>query len=592
MEDKSTHGIPDLLSYKSANHIEMTKLKPMDGQSQSTTANSEVKSASFICKLKEIVPKAATPERQLCLKWSLWILIAIAYHAYFVAAVVKDYKRALALIVLTAIGWYLFLYYRLCKVYCTPKISATLGKSLCFSASEALARKNGQMDSMLFLGRPIHSYSGIVAIVLLLLMVSESPRKVNWRPVLTGLGLQFLIGFIVMRWPSGALAFQWVANQIVTFLQYSEEGAKFVYGFLVTPPNICGMYPVFIFSVLQVILYFAAFVSLLYYLGVIQASMTPFAWFMQKLLGTTAAESLNAVAAIFLGISESPLLIKPYLTKLTNSELFAIMCSGYGSVSGSLFAAYVSFGACPTYILSASVMSAPASLACAKLVMPELEESQLKQAEHMKLQKSEHKNILEAISNGACDGIMIIAQIAANLIVFISMLSFLNATISWLGHMVDIEDLSFEKILGYVFFPIAFLMGVSTATDMAERVAETTIVAELLGTKVVLNEFIAYQRMSQYIQSNKLSPHSQMMATYSLCSFANFGTIGIMLGALGTLCPEKKTVLTQYALKALLAGGATSLITASWAGIFVEQPTFCEPLIPKNCWNITAGLNM
>uniref|UniRef100_A0A5S6QIB5 Sodium/nucleoside cotransporter n=1 Tax=Trichuris muris TaxID=70415 RepID=A0A5S6QIB5_TRIMR len=585
----------------------MTKLKPMDGQSQSTTANSEVKSASFICKLKEIVPKAATPERQLCLKWSLWILIAIAYHAYFVAAVVKDYKRALALIVLTAIGWYLFLYYRLCKVYCTPKISATLGKSLCSVLQKLWRARTVKWIACFSLAVPfiaivlyctshdwrrLNSLAGIVAIVLLLLMVSESPRKVNWRPVLTGLGLQFLIGFIVMRWPSGALAFQWVANQIVTFLQYSEEGAKFVYGFLVTPPNICGMYPVFIFSVLQVILYFAAFVSLLYYLGVIQASMTPFAWFMQKLLGTTAAESLNAVAAIFLGISESPLLIKPYLTKLTNSELFAIMCSGYGSVSGSLFAAYVSFGACPTYILSASVMSAPASLACAKLVMPELEESQLKQAEHMKLQKSEHKNILEAISNGACDGIMIIAQIAANLIVFISMLSFLNATISWLGHMVDIEDLSFEKILGYVFFPIAFLMGVSTATDMAERVAETTIVAELLGTKVVLNEFIAYQRMSQYIQSNKLSPHSQMMATYSLCSFANFGTIGIMLGALGTLCPEKKTVLTQYALKALLAGGATSLITASWAGIFVEQPTFCEPLIPKNCWNITAGLNM
>ncbi|CDW60691.1 sodium:nucleoside cotransporter 2 [Trichuris trichiura] len=610
----------ELRSYKPTNRVETGTVKPMHDQNSIPTSKMEVKSTSTVHRIKEIMLKASSPQSQLCIKQGFWVCLAIAYHAYFIAAVVRNYQRALALIVFTAIGWYLFLYYRVFKAYCSPKINASFAKSICPLIKKLWAKCLTKCIAYLAVAilftavvlyctshdwKRLNSLAGVLVIVLILLILSNSPTKVNWRPVLTGIGLQFLIGLIVMRWPSGTLAFQWLSDQIVTFLHYSEEGAKFVYGFLVTPPNICGVYPVFIFSVLQAILYFAAVVSLLYHLGVIQAAIVPFAWFMQKLLGTTAAESLNAIAAIFLGISESPLLIKPYLKKLTDSELVAIMCSGFGSVSGSLFAAYVSFGACPAYILSASVMSAPGSLACAKLVMPELQESKLKQVEQMKLQKSEHKNFLEAISNGACDAIMVISQIAANLIVFISILSFLNAVISWLGVMVDIEDLSFEKILGYVFFPIAFLMGVSNAADMGERVAETMVVAELLGTKVVLNEFIAYQKMSRYIQSKQLSPHAQMMATYSLCSFANFGSIGIMLGSIGSICPEKKSVLTQYALKALLAGCATSLLTTSWAGmtlqcpkalsvilwfagIFVEQPQFCVPSISKGCFNITA----
>ncbi|KFD52773.1 hypothetical protein M513_06264 [Trichuris suis] len=599
----SDERMPELRSYKPTNHTEMGTVKSLHDQNSIAIGDMEIKPTSTIHKMKEIMSKAASPQGQLCIKQGFWVFLAIAYHAYFVAAVVKDYQKALALIVLTAIGWYLFLYYRVFKVYCSPKMNASFAKSICPLFEKLWEKRLTKCIVYLVVGilfaavilyctahdwKRLNSLAGVLVIVLILLIFSESPTKVSWRPVLTGIGLQFLIGLIVMRWPSGALAFQWLSDQIVTFLKYSEEGAKFVYGFLVTPPNICGVSPVFIFAVLQAILYFGAVVSLLYHLGIIQASIVPFAWFMQKLLGTTAAESLNAIAAIFLGVSESPLLIKPYLGKLTDSELFAIMCSGFGSVSGSLFAAYVSFGACPSYILSASVMSAPGSLACAKLVLPELKESKLKQVEQMKLQKSEHKNFLEAISNGACDAIMVISQIAANLIVFISILSFLNAVINWLGVMVDIEDLSFEKILGYIFFPVAFLMGVSNAADMGERVAETMIVAELLGTKVVLNEFIAYQRMSQYVQSKQLSPHAQMMATYSLCSFANFGTIGIMLGSIGSMCPEKKSVLTHYALKALLAGCATSLLTTSWAGIFVEQPQFCVPSILKGCFNITA----
>ncbi|XP_003382108.1 putative transporter gate domain protein [Trichinella spiralis] len=392
----------------------------------------------------------------------------------------------------------------------------------------------------------LNCLAGIVVLVLLLVLLSENKSKINWRPVIWGFAIQFCIGLFALQWEYGVVAFEFISEKIVAFLDFAQYGAAFTYGFLVNPPPICGMN-----AVLQAILYFGAFVALLYQLGVMQLVLIKVAWLVQITLGTTATESLNAVASIFLGLSEAPLLIKPYLSQLTHSEVFAIMCAGFASVAGSLFAAYVSFGACPKYILSASVMSAPASLACSKIVVPETEESATKKVENLDLPRGQYNNILEAISNGACDVI--------------------------------------TKILGYIFFPIAFFMGVSDSMDISKRVEETMYVAELMGIKVVLNEFIAYQRLGEYVASNKLSGHSQMMATYALCSFANIGSIGIQLGSVGSLSPKIKPILAKYALRAVATACIASFITTCWAGILISEPQICLSSAQSACFNVTRS---
>ncbi|VDP01254.1 unnamed protein product [Soboliphyme baturini] len=376
-----------------------------------------------------------------------------------------------------------------------------------------------------------------------------------------------------MQWQPGVDAFGWISKQMITFLDYTVYGTQFVYGFLAVPPAICGMNPVLLFSVLQAILYFGSCVAVLYHFGIMQFVLMRFAWITQKTMTTTAAESLNAVASIILGMTEAPILIRPYLAKLTKSEVVAVLCGGFSTIAGSLFAAYVSLGvrayylfACPSYILSASIMSAPAALSSSKLFYPETEESKTKRIEDLKLPKGLYKNVLEAISVGATSVITIIFQIGSNLIVFTALLAFINAVFAWLGSMVGVENFSFERLLSYIFFPIAFIMGVSLEADMQKRIDETMIVAELMGTKIALNEFIAYQRMSVYLLEKKLTARAQMMASFALCSFGNVGSIGIQLGGIGGMCPEQKPVLAEVAVRALIASICANFMTTCWAG--------------------------
>ncbi|KRZ23022.1 Sodium/nucleoside cotransporter 2 [Trichinella pseudospiralis] len=551
--------------------------------------------------MKSSFPPKLTTQQKKYLKCGFWLLLAIAYHIFFIFAVVKNYRRALALIVFTAIFWFCLIYKYIFKIYIISKINVCFTKNFKNRIKRYWKKAvfRGFVYASLFIvfiaivliccreqWQRLNCLAGIVVLVVLLVLMSENKSKINWRPVIWGFAIQFCIGLFALQWEYGVVAFEFISEKIVAFLDYAQYGAAFTYGFLVNPPPICGMSAVFAFSVLQAILYFGAFVALLYQLGVMQLVLIKVAWLVQITLGTTATESLNAVASIFLGLSEAPLLIKPYLSQLTRSEVFAIMCAGFASVAGSLFAAYVSFGACPKYILSASVMSAPASLACAKIVVPETEESATKKVENLDLPKGQYNNVLEAISNGACDVITVIFQIIANLIVFIAILTFINSVILWLGNMVDIDDLSLEKILGYIFFPIAFFMGVSDSTDISRRVEETMCVAELMGIKVVLNEFIAYQRLGEYVASNKLSGHSQMMATYALCSFANIGSIGIQLGSVGSLSPKIKPILAKYALRAVATACIASFITTCWAGILISEPQICLSSSQSACFNI------
>ena len=310
------------------------------------------------------------------------------------------------------------------------------------------------------------------------------------------------------------------------------------------------------------VIYFGAIVAVLYYLGVMQFILTRMAWLMQKTLGTTAAESLDACACIFLGQSEAPLLIQPYLTKMTKSELHAVMTVGYACVAGSLFAAYVSFGAKAQYILSATVMNAPGAVAFSKLFCPETKKSKLKRVEDLELPEGEENNVIECISNGAVSTVHIVWAIAANLVVFLALLAFANEIIIWLAGMVG-WTLDFTSLMGYVFYPVAWLMGADS---------DTTVVAQIIGTKTVLNEFIAYQKLGKLVLAGEVGPRGTLLATYALCGFSNLSSIGIQLGILGGLCAEKKAVLSNIALRSLVAGMLTNFTTACIAGILVDEP--------------------
>uniref|UniRef100_A0A914M0D3 Concentrative nucleoside transporter C-terminal domain-containing protein n=1 Tax=Meloidogyne incognita TaxID=6306 RepID=A0A914M0D3_MELIC len=270
------------------------------------------------------------------------------------------------------------------------------------------------------------------------------------------------------------------------------------------------------------------------------------------------------------------------------------MTTGFSCIAGAVFATYISFGACPRYLLSATVMSAPGSLACSKILYPETEQSQLVNIEDLELPKGEETNMLESVSNGAVMAIQLVVAIIANLIVFLALLALLNSVLGWMGELVGQQGWSFEAkqlfpslffdlfqlFLGYIFFPLAFVMGVTNPE-------ETFIVAQSMGTKTALNEFVAYKQLGQLVKQDKLSPRSAMIATYALCGFSNFTSIGIQLGTLGGMAPSRKRLLSQLALRSLLAGCISCFLTASLAGVLIDQPILCRPQNEKeHCFDV------
>uniref|UniRef100_A0A914W8Y5 Sodium/nucleoside cotransporter n=1 Tax=Plectus sambesii TaxID=2011161 RepID=A0A914W8Y5_9BILA len=531
------------------------------------------------------------------IKVGIVALLAIALHVFLGFAIRHNFQKAQALLILMAIAWILLIYYQGVK----PKLGERVYRS-CYLPFEQRVMKLQKLRFIqwgfyIMIGAAVVvffifdtmndryrlvSLAGLAVIIALMFIFSTNPAKVAWRPVIIGCLFQFLIGLVMLRWEWGKIKFNELANGIIRFLEYTNNGTEFVYGFIAKPPNICGMDPVFAFTVLQVIGYFGAVVALLYYYGIVQWCVKKLAWAMALTMGTTAAESMNAVASILL--SSSALLIKPYMEQMTVSELHAVMVSTYACIDGSLFAAYVAFGACPTYILSKSVMTAPSALVAAKLMYPETEESRTARAEDLNLPAGEETNALEAVGNGAVTAVAMIFAIVANLIVFIALLAFFNNVIDWFGDMLGFEGWTFEKGIGYIFFPFAFLMGVGGDVD------ETMRVAQLMGTKTVLNEFIAYQQMGQMVahpDGPLLSPRAQMIATYALCGFSNIGQIGISMGLLGTMEPSKRHIFAKVAVRALVAGSLSCVMTACIAGVLVDNPQQCFPdNRQQNCFDV------
>ncbi|NXG16737.1 S28A1 protein, partial [Grallaria varia] len=508
-------------------------------------------------------------------------LLGVAYLCYFIAACYLDFQRALALVVMTAVVVF-FVCWSFFKKHCGAKVLRLLrpvGK--CFQKSWPWLKwllwgaLLGGLISWLALDtarnpEQLISLGGFCVLVLFLFACSKHHGAVSWRAVFWGLGLEFLFGLFVLRTSPGVQAFRWMGDQIQIFLGYTTAGSGFVFGSTLIEE-------VFAFQTLPIVVFFSCVMSILYYLGVMQWLILKISWLLQVSMGTTPTETLSVAGNIFVGQTEAPLLIRPYLAEMTVSEIHAVMTGGFSTIAGSVMGAYISFGIDAASLIAASVMAAPCALAMSKLVYPEVQESKFKGKGNVRISSGEEKNILEAASNGAAASVGLVANIAANLIAFLAVLEFINAAVRWFGEMVDIQGLTFQVILSYVLMPVAFLMGADWE--------DSPVVAELLGIKIFLNEFVAYQQLSTY-KKNRLagleewdgnrkqwiSERAESIATFALCGFANLSSIGIMLGGLGSMAPERKSDFASVVLRALLTGICVSMLNACLAGL-LHVPT-------------------
>ncbi|NP_004203.2 sodium/nucleoside cotransporter 2 [Homo sapiens] len=501
-------------------------------------------------------------------------LLCLAYAAYLLAACILNFQRALALFVITCLVIFVLVHSFLKKL---------LGKKLTRCLKPFENSRLRLWTKWVFAGvslvglilwlaldtaqRPeqLIPFAGICMFILILFACSKHHSAVSWRTVFSGLGLQFVFGILVIRTDLGYTVFQWLGEQVQIFLNYTVAGSSFVFGDTLVKD-------VFAFQALPIIIFFGCVVSILYYLGLVQWVVQKVAWFLQITMGTTATETLAVAGNIFVGMTEAPLLIRPYLGDMTLSEIHAVMTGGFATISGTVLGAFIAFGVDASSLISASVMAAPCALASSKLAYPEVEESKFKSEEGVKLPRGKERNVLEAASNGAVDAIGLATNVAANLIAFLAVLAFINAALSWLGELVDIQGLTFQVICSYLLRPMVFMMGVEWT--------DCPMVAEMVGIKFFINEFVAYQQLSQYknkrlsgmeewIEGEKqwISVRAEIITTFSLCGFANLSSIGITLGGLTSIVPHRKSDLSKVVVRALFTGACVSLISACMAGI-------------------------
>ncbi|XP_017003954.2 uncharacterized transporter YutK isoform X1 [Drosophila takahashii] len=397
--------------------------------------------------------------------------------------------------------------------------------------------------------------AGPVFFVLTGFAVSKHHKRVPWRIVTHGLLGQLLLGIFCMRVFFGRSIFQCLGERVATFLNFAQHGARFVYG-----DRICDDF-VFAFAILAVVFFFSVITSIMYYLGWMQFVLSGLGFLLQAMVGTTVCESVNAAGNIFLGMSESPLIIRPYILILTMSELHTICTSGYCTVAGTVFGAYVSFGASPAFLITASVMAAPGSLAFSKLFYPETEES-LTRADNMQMEKSPDSSILDAAASGAAAALMIVLGIVSNIIAFLSIMFFLNALTEWTFELIGLKNITLLFILSQLFVPIVFLMGVPWH--------DCQYVGQLVAEKSLINEFIAYKHLGDLVRLNLIEPRSAAIATFALCGFANPGSLGILIAALTAMAPTRRGDITKVAFRAYFAGSFVSFTSASLAGILIQ----------------------
>ncbi len=400
---------------------------------------------------------------------------------------------------------------------------------------------------------------GLITILGLAYAFSTNRRAIRLKTVAWGLGLQFLFAVFVLRVDAGRAAFQKAGDAVTQLLSYAYAGSHFVFGDLAKPGSQLGY---FAFGVLPTVIFIAAFFAVLYHLGVMQVIIRIFAWVMTRVMGASGAESLNVAARIFMGQTEAPLTIRPFLPELTRSELMTVMTSGMAHVSGGIMAAYIAFGIDPKHLLSAVIMTAPGTLLMAKMLVPETEQAKtagkvVMSAEEEKTEAEE--NLIGAIARGTTDGLYLALNIAAMLVSFLALIALTNGIFGGIHNHVSWFPHSLEQVFGYIFAPVAWVIGIP-AHDCLK-------VGNLLGTRMVLNELVAFSILGQ--MKTLLDPRSITIATFALCGFANLSSIGIQIGGIGALAPNKRGELAKLGVRAMLAGTMANLMSASIAGMLL-----------------------
>jgi len=406
-------------------------------------------------------------------------------------------------------------------------------------------------------------FTGVLGMLVILAgayLFSTSRKSIQLKTILWGLGLQLTLGYFVLRSSVGSRIFSFLGNGANKLLSFSYAGSTFVFGELGMPKELSRLGFNFAFQVLPTIIFIAAFFAVLYHLGVMQLIIRAAAWIMTRVMGASGAESLNVAASIFMGQTEAPLTIRPFLPKLTKSELMCVMTSGMAHISGGMMAGYIQVGgADPKNLLTAVIMTAPGTLLMAKMLVPETEQPLTAGRVEMP-QMEKESNILGAIARGTSDGLNLALNVGAMLITFIALLALLNAMMGGIHnwpHMGWFPD-SMQTLFGWIFSPVAWLIGIPWH--------DASKIGNLLGTRMVINEFVAFSQLGP--MRGSLDPRSFTIATFALCGFANFSSIGIQIGGIGALAPEQRTQLAKFGIRAMLAGTMANLMSACIVGLY------------------------
>ncbi|MEM0951019.1 MAG: nucleoside transporter C-terminal domain-containing protein [Cyanobacteria bacterium P01_H01_bin.74] len=421
--------------------------------------------------------------------------------------------------------------------------------------------------------------TGILAILVLSFLMSKKKSLINWRLIVSGLSIQCLLAVFCLKSPLGQQLFQQLGLGVSKLLDFSDQGAGFVFGFLVTEPEALdavfgeGSGFIFAFKLIPTIIFVSTLVSIAYHVGVMQWVVRQVAWWINWLMGASGVEALSNTASIFVGQIEAQLLIKPYLATMTRSELLASMAGGMACIAGGIMAVYIQMGIPAEFLLTASVMAVPGALVISKLVLPETENSYSQGRVTLSVKK-DTVNLIDAASRGASDGLRIGLNVIAMLIGFISLIALIDFCLQnlglWLAQMnlslmavgLDVKNLSLANVLGQLFYWVAVGLGVP--------VAEAKTVASLMGTKLVTNEFVAYAQLAPQILEQAISQKSQAIASVALCGFANLGSVAMQVGGIGEMAPSRKKDLAKLGLTALLCGTLASYLSAALTGVLLD----------------------
>jgi CNT family concentrative nucleoside transporter len=427
---------------------------------------------------------------------------------------------------------------------------------------------------------------GMATMIFIAWLLSNNRWRVNWRLVGVGVGLQVFFGFLVLKTPFGRRLFEGANAVFIGLLGYTKEGASFIFGNLVDsnvpvgtpvsdPPELSPLSSPelwantaasFAFMVLPTIIFFSSLMSVLYYLGAMQWLVRGIAWVMQRTMRTSGAETLSVAGNIFVGQTESPLLIRPFVGEMTQSELNTVMVGGFATIAGGVMAAYVGmlspyFPDVAGHLLTASVMNAPAAMLISKILVPEVGEPVTKSSLDVRVQKTE-ANVIDAAAGGAAQGLKLALNVGAMLLAFIALIALLNGIVGGIGGLFGHPEISLELIFGWILSPLAFVMGAPWA--------DAEVVGSLVGVKVVVNEFVAYLQLAGLMDGQTvLSPRGTVIATYALLGFANFSSIAIQIGGIGGIAPERRSDLSRLGLKAMIGGNLAAFMSASLAGMLL-----------------------